>query len=187
MKNNQLSRYKIKKMRKKTPEIRFELCGEQLSEQLNCVVHKISRFAALLYDEVWPDWRKNKLILISLRMTSPEEISQLNGQYRDINEPTDVLTFPFFENEGAFVPAYSPLPQLLGEIVLCPQVINANADVHGASEISEFVLVIFHALLHLLAWDHDTPEKERKMWGVQEKYRDLFMLELNGCLSKERA
>ena len=101
----------------------------------------------------------------------------INAEFLDTNAPTDVLTFPLYERDGAFVPDERPLPLLLGDIILCPTEIRKNASLHGVTELSELALVIFHGLLHLLAWDHDTPEKEERMWSVQERYRDSFLRE----------
>ena len=114
---------------------------------------------------------------ISLQFLSEEEMARINGEYRGINASTDVLTCPLYENEGRFEPEEGLSPIMLGDIVFCTPVITRNALLHGVSTESELALVIFHGMLHLLAWDHDTPEKESVMWKVQERYRDMFLAE----------
>ncbi len=134
--------------------------------------------AARLYDEVWAEWKNHRVLQISLKIVAVDEMAKINAEYRDVDAATDVLTFPLFEEDGKFTPPCGMTPLPLGDVVICPQIIRENARTHEASEESELALVIFHALLHLLAWDHDTPDRVRKMWQVQEKYRDLFLTRL---------
>lgn len=102
-------------------------------------------------------------------------MAKINNEYRQVNAPTDVLSFPFFERDGEFVPDVQTRPFTLGDILLCPAVVKRNALEHRVSEESELALILFHGMLHLLAWDHDTQEKQEKMWRVQERFRDLFL------------
>lgn len=141
--------------------------------------------ASELYDEVWPLWRGRASMQISLQFLDEGRMAELNGQYRHIHAPTDVLTFPLFETDGRFVPDEDSGPLLLGDILLCPPVIRKNAKEHAQPEQSELALVVFHGMLHLLAWDHDTPEREAAMWSVQERYRDRFLERLNRGPSRE--
>ena len=137
-----------------------------------------------MYNEVWPQWRKHGTVQVSLRSVSADEMAEINAEFRDTASSTDVLTFPLYERDGAFAPDERPLPLLLGDIVLCPAEIRKNAEAHNVTLLSELALVMFHGLLHLLAWDHDTPEKEKSMWNVQERCRDNFLAEAND--SKEK-
>ncbi|MDY3867980.1 MAG: rRNA maturation RNase YbeY [Pyramidobacter sp.] len=116
---------------------------------------------------------------ISLQFLGEHDMAEINGRYRGVPSPTDVLTFPLFETDGEFLPDSGIEPILLGDIILCPSVIRKNAAEHAVSEVSELALVIFHGMLHLLARDHDTPEKEAAMWMVQERFRDRFMADLS--------
>ena len=176
----------IKKWRRMKPEIRFEFSGNIPDILADVFLSHFSCYAALLFDEVWPEWRSYKLIIISLRSVESEQIQQLNTQYRNISEPTDVLTFPFYEIDGVFAPErlYSPL--LLGDVIFCPQIVMANAESHHVQFVSELTLIMFHALLHLLAWDHDTPEREKRMWNVQERFQDLFLKNMSNKLYNKR-
>ncbi len=178
MEARQQSRYKLKRLRKKKPEIALLISAEPESDPLFrfAAEHQdlFEQIAFRLYDSVWPEWKKSRVLQISLQFLDETEMARINGEYRHIDAPTDVLTFPLFEENGRFLPD-TMTPLALGDIILCPAVIRRNAEEHSVSAESELALVVFHGMLHLLAWDHDTPERQEKMWAVQERFRDLFL------------
>ena len=106
---------------------------------------------------------------ISLCSVDRDKMQTLNKQYRSLDEPTDVLSFPLWEEEGEFSPpeGWSLLP--LGDIILCPAYIADHAREENLQYNSELLLMIIHGLLHLVGYDHDTPEKKSAMWSVQGK------------------
>lgn len=182
-----LTRYRLKKLRKKKPDIEILTSGngdDGFRLLLNEHREALKATCEELYDFVWPDWRRH-VLEISLQFLDEGEMATVNGEYRQVEGPTDVLTFPLFERDGNFLPEPFFGPLALGDILLCAPVIGRNAEEHGVSPTSELALVIFHGMLHLLAWDHDTPEKEAKMWTVQERFRDLFLQRIGGQASLE--
>ena len=70
-------------------------------------------------------------------------------------------------------------PGLLGDIVLCPQVAETQAQAAGHSTLDELLLLTTHGLLHLLGFDHAEPDEEREMFGLQ---RELLL----GFVASER-
>lgn len=58
---------------------------------------------------------------------------------------------------------------LLGDIVLCPQVAEVQAQGAGHSTLDELILLTTHGLLHLLGFDHAEPEEERQMFALQKE------------------
>ena len=102
---------------------------------------------------------------ISLSFVSPEEIRELNRDYRDTDEATDVLSFPLLGEETVEVPE---LPVLaLGDIVICTE---ETARLHPELEIFDALcLMTAHSFLHLLGYDHDTEEAQNDMWALQEE------------------
>lgn len=175
--DSRLSRYKLKQLRRRAPHIQLIFSERDDGMSSFAKSHKslICALAEELYDEVWPQWREHGTVQVSLSFMDEAEMRNVNREFRDVDSPTDVLTFPLYEDEaGNFVPPdVSPL--MLGDIAVCADVVKRNASAHGVSDTSEFALVLFHGLLHLLAWDHDTPEKEAAMWSVQERFRDAFL------------
>ena len=69
--------------------------------------------------------------------------------------------------------ADAPTPAgLLGDIVICPQVALAQADAAGHDLAQELQVLLTHGMLHLLGFDHHTPDEEAEMFGLQ---RDLLL------------
>lgn len=130
----------------------------------------LSSLADDLLMEQWPGEERPQQIAISLVFLTAEEIEDLNAQYRGLPEPTDVLSFPLWEEEGNFSPSSNWQMLELGDIVVCPSVVSSNAAEKGIPFEEELALVIIHGLLHLVGYDHDTPEKEKHMWDLQSKW-----------------
>jgi len=86
------------------------------------------------------------------------EIKSLNKQYRGKNYATDVLSFESGE------------PGVMGELVLCPQVLRKQAVDTGLTYNEELGYMILHGALHLLGYDHETSQADaKKMFALQDK------------------
>ena len=103
---------------------------------------------------------------VSLLITSQEKVHELNRQYLDEDRPTDVLSFPMITPEETSTPTFVTPPDgvvHLGEVIISyPQAV-IQAEEHGHSVDKEMAVLIIHGILHLLAYDHDVPEAEKKM------------------------
>ncbi|WP_378145808.1 rRNA maturation RNase YbeY [Cnuibacter sp. UC19_7] len=98
-------------------------------------------------------------------------MEQLHVQWMDEPGPTDVLSFPMDELRPGTEESPTP-PGLLGDIVLCPQVAEVQAESAGHSTLEELLLLTTHGILHLLGFDHAEPDEEREMFGIQ---RDILV------------
>ena len=98
-------------------------------------------------------------------------MEQLHVQWMDEPGPTDVLSFPMDELRPGTEEDETP-PGLLGDIVLCPQVAQAQAETAGHSTLEELLLLTTHGVLHLLGFDHADPSEEKEMFGIQ---RDILV------------
>ena len=98
-------------------------------------------------------------------------MEQLHVQWMDEPGPTDVLSFPMDELRPGTEDQPSP-PGLLGDVVLCPQVAQAQAQTAGHPLIDELLLLTTHGILHLLGFDHAEPAEEKEMFGLQ---RDILV------------
>ncbi|MCU1636959.1 MAG: rRNA maturation RNase YbeY [Cryobacterium sp.] len=98
-------------------------------------------------------------------------MEQLHVQWMDEPGPTDVLSFPMDELRPGTEDAETP-PGLLGDIVLCPQVAEAQAETAGHSSLEELLLLTTHGVLHLLGFDHAEPDEEKEMFAIQ---RDILL------------
>ncbi|MBN2185914.1 MAG: rRNA maturation RNase YbeY [Dehalococcoidia bacterium] len=102
---------------------------------------------------------------VSLVFTDSETGQKLNRDYRDVDEPTDVLAFCMLsqkEGDSSFALPPDGITRL-GEVVIsCPQAVE-QAKEQGHSVDKELTLLIIHGILHLLGYDHEEPEEEVKM------------------------
>jgi len=143
-------------------------------------VRKILDAACRLFDatlkEVGDAGRLPPDAEISLSLLTPDEMEEENEKYRGIAAPTDVLSFPLWEEDGRFVVA-SPLPVLpLGDILLCPAYIRQNVqDPTDEGMARELVLMVVHGFLHLIGWDHCTDEETARMASEQTRLLDALL------------
>lgn len=91
---------------------------------------------------------------LSLRLTDDAEIQVFNAQYRQKDQPTDVLSFAALESDYPSIPDQSELPLYLGDIVISVETAQRQASQRGHSLRDELAWLAAHALLHLLGWDH---------------------------------
>jgi len=108
---------------------------------------------------------------LAIVLVDEAAMEQLHVQWMDEPGPTDVLSFPMDELRPGSDDAITPAG-LLGDIVLCPQVAIAQAETAGHSTLDELLLLTTHGMLHLLGFDHATPEEEKEMFGIQ---RDILL------------
>ena len=103
---------------------------------------------------------------LTVRLVDPDTIAVLNEQWMSKKGPTDVLSFPMDELTPGRDEEIAP-QGYLGDIAVCPQVAEQQAPAAGHSTSDEIDLLVVHGILHLLGYDHATPEEHREMFGVQ--------------------
>ena len=116
---------------------------------------------------------------ISLTFVSKEEIRELNGRYRNVDNPTDVLSFPLLEDlcQDAGNWQKQPCEFLLGDVVICPEKAFEQAAEYGHSRRRELIYLFVHSVLHLLGCDHMEEEEKREMRRREEEIMRLLELE----------
>ena len=107
---------------------------------------------------------------ISVVITNNEGIREINRDYRNIDSPTDVLSFPQYEFESPSVFLSEPSqPIMLGDIVISKERIIVQAEEIGHSFENELTYLTIHSVLHLLGYDHMTDE-DKKIMRAREKH-----------------
>ncbi len=102
---------------------------------------------------------------ISVIIVDNEEIHRLNLEHRNVDSPTDVLSFPTLE--GEFIAA---LPDgFLGDIVISFERACEQAKEYGHSLEREMAFLTVHGTLHLLGYDHMTEQDEKQMFALQKE------------------
>ncbi len=128
---------------------------------------RLQRLAAFVLESlhVHPDTE------LGVVMVDESAIEQLHVQWMDEPGPTDVLSFPMDELRPGRVDARTPAG-LLGDVVICPQVAEVQAEAAGHDLEQEMSVLLTHGMLHLLGFDHAAPDEEAEMFGLQ---RDLLL------------
>ena len=119
---------------------------------------------------------------VNLVLTDIEEIQRVNTEFREIAAPTDVLSFPMipFETPADYAiveedESYFDLDTdelLLGDIMISVDKVFAQAEEYGHSVTREFCFLVAHSMLHLLGYDHMTPEEAVVMENKQRTALD---------------
>ncbi|MGN0458820.1 MAG: rRNA maturation RNase YbeY [Eubacterium sp.] len=91
---------------------------------------------------------------VSVRFVDNEIIKELNAQYRNLDKPTDVLSFPLGEN-GEYDKNLSTGASLLGDIVISIPKAVEQAEEYNHSLQREIGFLTVHSMLHLLGYDHE--------------------------------
>ena len=107
---------------------------------------------------------------VSILLTGDKDIRRLNQEFRSIDQPTDVLSFPQNADEDPCIPEEI----ILGDIAVSLDIAKAQAKEHGLDFKEEIILLLIHGILHLLGYDHEMSEKEETK--MRNKTRELFKL-----------
>ena len=92
---------------------------------------------------------------LSVLLVGPARSRSLNQRYRGQDRATNVLSFP-----GT---AALPHTKLLGDLVICPQVLKREARAQGKAERAHWMHLVIHGVLHLAGYDHQRPADARRM------------------------
>lgn len=111
---------------------------------------------------------------VDVSLVDDETIHQVNRDYRNVDRVTDVISFAFNDDKDPKDQINSlDVQKMLGEILIClPQAKRQAAEIGNSLE-RELSFLFTHGLLHLLGYDHMTPEDEAIMFPLQEKILSL--------------
>jgi probable rRNA maturation factor len=101
--------------------------------------------------------RIHPLSELSVIVIDAEAMAALHVQWMDLPGPTDVMSFPMD--------------------VLCPEVAGKQGAANGHSMDAELQLLTVHGVLHVLGYDHEDPDEEREMFGLQKRILDDWRAE----------
>ena len=107
---------------------------------------------------------------ISILFIGDQGIRDLNNQFRDIDRPTDVLSFPQISEDEL----EAPRALVLGDVAISLETARCQSEEHGLSFEEELTLLLIHGILHLLGYDHEISNQEEKR--MRSKTRELFLL-----------
>lgn len=111
-------------------------------------------------------------LYINITLTNNEEIHIINKQYRNVDRPTDVLSFPMYERDE--IPELRRknnmfAEEILGDIIISIPKVKEQSEEYGHSFERELAYLTTHGMLHLLGYDHMIDEEKEQMRAKEEK------------------
>ena len=116
---------------------------------------------------------QSKPVDLSVLICSDEEISKINRMYRNINQPTDVLSF----ESGEVIPESDTAHQ--GDIVISYDSAREHS-IRLSQDVSvEILVLLIHGILHLVGYDHSTKNEKKQMWKKQFELHHLLNISID--------
>ena len=115
---------------------------------------------------------ENSKLSITITLTNPENIQKINKEYRNIDKPTDVLSFPMFEKqelEEKIKKQNFEHEDILGDIIISIQKVEEQAKEYEHSFERELSYMVVHGFYHLMGYDHIKEEDKKQMRPKEEK------------------
>ncbi|WP_088103388.1 rRNA maturation RNase YbeY [Halalkalibacter urbisdiaboli] len=132
--------------------------SEDHQQLVNQIVEKASQMEGLRGE-----------VELSVTFVDDNRIQEINKEYRDKDQPTDVISFALNEQgEDELDILSDELPNMLGDIIISVPRIHEQAEEYGHSFERELAFLTIHGFLHLLGYDHITEDGEKEMFARQE-------------------
>lgn len=135
--------------------------NQELENTIEKVIHKCFEEEKLL---------DSKLIM-TITLTTPEEIRKINKEYRNIDKSTDVLSFPMFEKdelEQMIKNNDFSHEDVLGDVIISIEKVKEQAEEYGHSFERELSYMLVHGFYHLMGYDH-IEEKDKTLMRPKEE------------------
>lgn len=128
---------------------------------------------------------------VSIVLTTDDEIKRLNAQWRNIDETTDVLSFPMREGELPQIAKKLPLGDVAISVDTALRYVDSCAHKQRLdaqtqypvtchwSILDELTFLVIHSTLHLLGYDHALPDEEKTMRALERKWMDFVLASEN--------
>ena len=138
---------------------------ETVNEQtkIKGVINETKKTVKEVVSAVLESEHENDGATVSVTFVDNDRIRELNREVRNIDRATDVLSFPADE------PVVEGMGRFLGDIALSLERAKTQSEEYGHSFKREVAFLTAHSVLHLLGYDHMTPDEEKEMFSKQEK------------------
>lgn len=130
-------------------------------------------------DECFKNEKMDNLKLyVSITLTIPDEIQKINKKYRNIDKPTDVLSFPMFEKEEIqeLIKENYQVDDVLGDIIISIPRVKEQAIEYGHSFERELSYMCVHGFYHLMGYDHICDEDKKKMRAKEDEVLNILKI-----------
>ena len=146
---------------------------KELSDDVNTLIDDVVK-KTLEYENFNTD------CIVSVTIVDNEQIYSLNNEFRGIDRPTDVLSFPVVEFENGQMldntGDYFEGKLILGDVILSAEKAYEQCVEYGHSFERELGFLVCHSVLHLLGYDHETDEEREVMRSKEESVMKLLNL-----------
>lgn len=119
---------------------------------------------------------------VSITFVDKDEIHKLNKEFRSVDRPTDVLSFPM--DEDFFIEG---VDTMLGDIVICMDVAKEQANDFGHSLDREIMYLTAHSMLHLLGYDHMEENEKLEMRAREKEVMKILGVFKNDWQNRKRS
>lgn len=119
----------------------------------------------------------NTQLIVTITLTTPENIRKINKEYRNIDKETDVLSFPMFEKyelENKIKKHLFTHEDVLGDIIISIDQVKRQAIEYEHSFERELSYMIVHGFYHLMGYDHITEEEKKQMRKKEDKVLEIL-------------
>ncbi len=134
-------------------------------------IEKNEEYEELIQEIAEQCFKEEKLdktdLYLSITLSNEEYIHRINKETRNVDKPTDVLSFPMFEKDE--IPKEKTgIPDVLGDIIICIPIVKKQAIEYGHSFKRELAYMLVHGFYHLMGYDH-IEEKDKKEMRKKEE------------------
>ena len=106
-------------------------------------------------------------LYLSITLSNEEYIHKINKEIRNVDKPTDVLSFPMFE-KNEIPKTKTGIPDVLGDIIICIPIVKKQAIEYEHSFKRELAYMLVHGFYHLMGYDHIEEKDKQKMREKEE-------------------
>jgi len=138
----------------------IELLGNE-EKVINDVVKKVLELEKIVHE-----------LSVYITLTNNDEIHVINKEYRDVDRPTDVLSFPMYERDEIDLlreEKKDDVEEILGDIIISIPKVIEQANEYGHSYERELAYLTTHGMLHLLGYDHMIDDEKAIMREHEER------------------
>ncbi len=106
---------------------------------------------------------------LTLLLTTARAVQVLNRDYRGVDKPTNVLSFPQLERRALLKEKGGQEPLYVGDIAVAYQVVVKESKAEGKLPLDHVTHLLIHGILHLFGYDHDTLHRAQRMEKIERE------------------
>lgn len=153
---------------------------EQLADINYEEIEKNEEYEELIQEITEQCFKEEKLdktdLYLSITLSNEEYIHRINKETRNVDKPTDVLSFPMFE-KNEIPKTKTGIPDVLGDILICIPIVEKQAKEYEHSFKRELAYMLVHGFYHLMGYDHIEEDEKAQMRKKEENI--LSKLDIN--------